>query len=896
MAQSFSTAQPGLYLDPNPLGNAPDGALAQADNCVIRYAGILESRRGFALHSAHTGFQSLGAFGSTLVAADPFGTSKAYYYDGASWVSLGSISSPPVSNPRNQFFTSKGALYVTSGGGLLRTDSTADQLQPAGLIRAAPFLFPTSTVNFTAAVSSADILPSNAAVAYRTVYQRQVGDLFDIISPPSAPLTVVNISGGTETPIITIPVGPQLTVGDTIQLYRTEVALSGIPSAEFFLVQQIPVTAAILANGLRFTDQVPDANLGAALYTNASEEGAAQENNPPPLSGDVCQFLGYTIYANTTGYQAMTLQLGALLSANGLFPGDVLTFNVGSNVSLVAGTDFGKTSDLSGDTVTTVLQTLQDAINANSTLNKHMQASAFVGSRSLLLEAISPDIAQWSLTFSANTLPIAIGALVAQGGLTVRTSAVFAAGVQFDLEPVSTLDPNFPAGIYTLIDYVAGMHSDYNNALSLTMGTSNIHAYTIKHAYPWLPWVVQGQITTTPGLYYSSAGADAAGLSFSKFQQPEAVPLENSLTIGNPTFPVLRVVPLRQSVLVFKGGDGVWQLTGTDPGTFTAVPYDLTVQLAQPWSAAAVNDTVCFLSSKGPLGMGESGGAFPLAPSGFDCPIREELLEVLTLTQADTTFGFGYESEKFYILWTPLENGDSYQYCRQAWVFNLSTAAWTRWPLDAQAGFVNATGDNKIYYANGADVLVERKDYTTTDYQDVGGSVTIASVSGNTLTFGSTPVLAPGDFVTQGGSNGYVLSVSGLTVTLIQTSGTFTAGAATYQRAITCTVQRLPWAGVDKNPGINHRFQEVAYNFRLFQSPFLNITASTSLNGSDPDSYLVYPTTGGYGVNLRKGFNPNNTQAILLQTGFVFAGALCNFNLQSTSLVDEPVSTRTSGG
>ena len=41
--------------------------------------------------------------------------------------------------------------------------------------------------------------------------------------------------------------------------------------------------------------------------------------------------------------------------------------------------------------------------------------------------------------------------------------------------------------------------------------------------------------------------------------------------------------------------------------------------------------------------------------------------------------------------------------------------------------------------------------------------------------------------------------------------------------------------------------------------------------------------------------NPNNTQAILLQTGFVHAAALCNFNLQSTSLVDEPVSTRTAG-
>jgi hypothetical protein len=47
---------------------------------------------------------------------------------------------------------------------------------------------------------------------------------------------------------------------------------------------------------------------------------------------------------------------------------------------------------------------------------------------------------------------------------------------------------------------------------------------------------------------------------------------------------------------------------------------------------------------------------------------------------------------------------------------------------------------------------------------------------------------------------------------------------------------------------------------------------------------------------MRAGIAPDNVQAILLQTGFTHAAALCNFQLQSTSLTDEPVSGRTAGG
>lgn len=904
MGQAASTAQPGLWLSPSPLG-APDGALAVADNCVIRYAGILESRRGFGVHSTHSGLFALGAFGATVVGAT---TSQTQYFSGGTWHSMGTTSLPTLGPyPQNQFFTVNNIFYATSGTGLQRTDLVTDPLQLAGLIRAAPFT--ATSVTF---VDSNLGIPNSAAVAYTTLYQHQIGSITSIVSPPSAPFTAANKNGAAACAVVTVHLGPQLVAGDIVQLYRTVTAVSGIPSQEFFLLQSFPVTSAMLATGsFTFRDSVPDANLGTALYTNESEEGAAQENDPPPLSGDVCQFMGYTIYANIARYYSMSLTLvaaGVNVSdtstqlSNGLQIGDILTFVTSAGtVSLTAGTDFAATT-ANWDVPGYVVQSLADTINANATLKQVFQASAYQLEDLVLLEAISPTTQQWTLQFTSTVYPITTGNIVQQTS-PATTAEVIQTGPQpiegqiVAILPVSTPDSNFPAGDY-IINTVSGTDFFYTNPKSPppSPGTASTQPYTWQNAYPWLAWNIVAKLTTTPGLYKADNGVDVAGLVFSKFQQPEADPLENSMTVGNPTYPIARVIPLRQSVLIFKQGDGIWQLTGSDPSTFVAVPYDLTTQIAQPWSAAALNDNVCFVSTKGPVGVNESGGVFPLGPAG--CPIREQILEVSALSNANTMFGLGYESEKDYILWTPITSSGMYAYAQEAWVFNLNTNAWTRWPLNAVCGFVDTLNTNTIFYTDGTTVFQERKSYTSADYTDgASATISISSVSGNVLSTAST--VAVGDKVTQGGVSGWIIStVPGTSATMIGTTGgAFTAGSATRQPAIPCAMLRVPQAGTDGNPGVSHRFQEVAYNFRLFQAPWLQFDQTTSLNPNNGDyPYNQFPSTSGYGVILRAGVAPDNVQAVLLQAGFTHAAALCNFQLQATSLVDAEVSTRLAGG
>lgn len=894
MAQAASTATPGLFLDPNPI-SAPEGALAVADNCIVRYQDTLESRRGFDVFAAENNLLAFGLFGSTLLAAD---AGQPYYWNGSSFTALGSITAPLGTNPKTQFFSSQGALYVTSGTGLQRTATlSGGSLQLAGLVRAAAAI---SNQQGTVVLPANNLLAPGAAVAYEFVYQRQVGTLFSILSPPSTPITIVNTTGGVATPSLAVPIGVQLVAGDVVQVYRTVTAASGIPSSEFFLVSEYTVATPIPGSReFVLIDNTADPALGVALYTNASQEGAGQENDPPPLGGDVAQFMGYTIYANTAGYQSMVLTLRGTGNSSvlGIQVNDLITIAVPgfAPITYQAGFSFA-TNAYSTWTIPYVLQSLADAIGSGN----QFQASVALASNSILLEATSPLTPQWQVTFSNAGLPIPAAQLT-QTTSTVATIANtgFTAppvGSQFILAPTGTADVHFPAGTYTVTASSGSSFSYTNFATAGTVSTQNYHW---TPAYPWNAWTVQGQVTTTPGLYFSSNSADVAGLSFSKFQQPEAVPLENSLTVGNPSFPITRIIPLRQSVLIFKAGDGIWQLTGTDPTTFAAVPYDLTTQIAQAWSAVAIGDTACLVSTKGPVGCNESGGVYPLAPNGADCPIREEIAAIVaTSSNANTMMAAAYESEKNYILWTPFTSAiGGYAFCQEAWVFNLATEAWTRWPLNAQACIVTATADNKLYYTDGTTVFVERKNYAASDYQDVGGTVTASGASGLVLSFSSAPPLLVGDKVTQGTAARWVLSVAGNTATLIGGSGSFSAGVIRYARAITCVATRLPRAGTDGNAGLSHRFQEVAYNFRTLTAPFVTVSASTSLSPS-VDQYVVTPTVdpASYGVTIRKGMTTNNTQAVLLQTGFTHAAALCPFRLQATSLVDEPVSTRLGGG
>ena len=76
------------------------------------------------------------------------------------------------------------------------------------------------------------------------------------------------------------------------------------------------------AQAFYIEDIVPDALLGAALYTNATQEGLAYQNEQPPLARDICVFNDCTFYAYTTSKHRYYL---TLLTASGMANDDTIT-------------------------------------------------------------------------------------------------------------------------------------------------------------------------------------------------------------------------------------------------------------------------------------------------------------------------------------------------------------------------------------------------------------------------------------------------------------------------------------------------------------------------------------------------------------------------------------------
>ena len=93
-------------------------------------------------------------------------------------------------------------------------------------------------------------------------------------------------------------------------------------------------------------------------------------------------------------------------------------------------------------------------------------------------------------------------------------------------------------------------------------------------------------------------------LYYSKFQQPEAVPLVNYIDVGFKNKAILRILPLRTSLYILTEA-GIYILTGTDASNFTITLFDSSSQIKAPDSAVVLNNQIFCLTSQGVSSIGE---------------------------------------------------------------------------------------------------------------------------------------------------------------------------------------------------------------------------------------------------------------------------------------------------
>jgi hypothetical protein len=230
---------------------------------------------------------------------------------------------------------------------------------------------------------------------------------------------------------------------------------------------------------------------------------------------------------------------------------------------------------------------------------------------------------------------------------------------------------------------------------------------------------------------------------YSKFQQPEAVPLVNYFDVGPKDKPIRRILPLRDSMFILKD-DGVYRLTGLDAlSGFTVTPFDSSSQIVAPDSAAVLNNQILMISILGVSLVTDTG------VSVISRPIEDLIMTLIQQSNFSTlAFGVTYESDRSYMLWVPSLDTDIV--ATQCFRYNTFTQAWTTWNISKTCGLVV----QEHLYLGAADINFtekERKTFDRTDYADRQYDKQVLGVDnlGTTVYMNSISNMGVGDVIFQ---------------------------------------------------------------------------------------------------------------------------------------------------
>jgi hypothetical protein len=278
------------------------------------------------------------------------------------------------------------------------------------------------------------------------------------------------------------------------------------------------------------------------------------------------------------------------------------------------------------------------------------------------------------------------------------------------------------------------------------------------------------------------------GVFVSKVDELESVPGANLYRVGDSSASIIRVLALRDYVVVLKE-DGIYKIIGTTPQGLTVVPFDLTTKIIGPDTAAKLNSGVWMLSNQGVVSIDDAGVNAKSPP--IDNLLNELIGSALDGLN-DLAFGVGYESDRKYVLSVPATSDDTFTSTQ--YVYNYVTNSWTTWDRNLYWAFVHSN-EGKLYIsrADGDDngTSKERKSGTYRDFSDEDISVTISSVTSSTeVVLADVRDVAVGDILYE--SSGVLSPITAVDLSTnavtLQYEAAWTPGAATILKAISCLI------------------------------------------------------------------------------------------------------------
>jgi hypothetical protein len=254
-----------------------------------------------------------------------------------------------------------------------------------------------------------------------------------------------------------------------------------------------------------------------------------------------------------------------------------------------------------------------------------------------------------------------------------------------------------------------------------------------------------GSLISTKVAEVSSNEEKANRVYYSKLNQPEAVPILNYFDVGASNKQILRIIPLRDSLFVFKE-DGLYRISGEN-SPFNLALFDSTMSLLAPDSVGITNNAIYCWASEGVSTVTESGA------SVISRPIDDQILRLGSsqFTNFKTaTFGLGYDSDNAYYAFTVMQTGDTA--ATICYRYSTLTNSWTTFDKTNTCGIVGAT-DYVLYLGAGDTNFIEqeRKSFTRLDYADreVSKTLTTTGYQGATLQLDVVTDIKVGDVVFQ---------------------------------------------------------------------------------------------------------------------------------------------------
>lgn len=746
MANQLKLQIQGLYNTENQFSAVPPGSLEIAENIVIDYPSVAQSRRGFSKHlSASAQVNAITEFNDVIHATinDTLNRENAGVFTAYS----GSIT--PPAGFRNRFAEANEALYFTTETGIKKIFSVGGTITQAGVPRALD--------GVATAAQNVDFLP---------------GD----VNTTDDRIAVTGFQTGTK-----------------VQFSTTGGLPGGLAVSTDYWLNRFD------ANNVSVYDTFANAQAGGAtglinLVTSGTGVHTILEQENPFLgAGNQVAYRCLFGYRDANEYLFRGAPSGRTVTANN----DLVTVPVGVNFPIPDG--------ITDSYFIQIYRTTQSTASPNDEMFLLVEipiTSALISAGEVLYfdqtpdsslgEALYTNASQQGILSANDEPPIATDISVYKG-YSIYSNTKKKESLITQLIEVQAVDTTVTIGaeVYTAkttenaaskFFQVFTTGEDFENIRNtasslvrmINTGSSSYYAYYLSVGDPEGIILIQGRTFSTAQFIFNSnspssytptpptggvtsdAETRVNRLYYSKPQQPDAVPSGQFFEVGSPNKAILRVLSLRDSAYVLKE-DGIFRIVGDIFENMRISIFDRTTVIAGSETAVVADNTIILNSNKGVVAISDNG------MTAIGDSIEADIIVAAQNANFDSlAFGLSDEINKRYIIYYPSNGGDVQ--ATKAFVFSTSTNAWTSWTFPCNCGYISSR-----MYLGGVDTFddywlyKERQDFALSDYVDHSFTGEIVSIDRvlNTMTLRTTDVsfMKEGMQILQGRGKAEVLTI-----------------------------------------------------------------------------------------------------------------------------------------